>query len=102
MLTSDPPSDKVWEGLCSSNLKHSSQVQTIVALYNQEILRGGGKGDYHRLRMCVKLHVEQAQRSKNLWIQSEIKQCVAVTEGKGQKSLLSVEGKWVLLNRRLL
>ena len=34
--------------------------------------------------MCVKLHIEQAQRSKNFRIQSEITEGVAVTKGKGQ------------------
>ena len=63
LLTSDPPSDKVLEGLYVSKLQDSSQAQTIMALCNQEILREGGKRDYHRLRMCVKLHIELAQRS---------------------------------------
>ena len=66
LLTSDPPSDKVLEGLYVSKLQDSSQAKTIMALYNQEILRGGGQRDYHRLRMCVKLHIEQAQRSKKI------------------------------------
>ena len=88
LLTSDPPSDKVLEGLYISKLQDSSQVQTIMALYNQEILREGGKRDYHRLRMCVKLHVEQAPRSKKIRIQSEItERRVAVTKGMGQNSL---------------
>ena len=64
LLTSDPSSDKVLEGLYVSKVLDSSQAQTIMALFNQEILRGGGKRDYHRLRMCVKLHIEQAQRTK--------------------------------------
>ena len=38
LLTSDPPSDKVLEGLYVSKLQDSSQVQTIMAPYNQEIL----------------------------------------------------------------
>ena len=37
--------------------------------------------------MCVKLHVEQAPRSKKIRIQSEItERRVAVTKGKGQKT----------------
>ena len=50
-----------------------------MAPFNQEILRGGP-------RMCVKLHIVQAQRSKNFRIQSEIAERVAVTKGKGQNS----------------
>ena len=86
LLTSDPPSDKVLEGLYVSKLQDSSQSQTIMALFNQEILRGGGQRDQHRLRMCVKLHIEQDQRCKHFRIQSEITKRVAVTEGKGQNS----------------
>ena len=86
LLTSDPPSDQVFEGLHASKLQDSSQAQTIMALYNQEFLRGGGQRDYHRLRKCVKLHTEQAQRSKKIRIQSEITERVAVTEGKGHNS----------------
>ena len=32
--------------------------------------------------MCVKLHIQQVQRSKHFRIQSEITERVAVTEGK--------------------
>ena len=84
LLTNDPPSDKVLEGLHVSKLQDSSQA--LMALYNQEILRGGGKRVYHRLRMCVKLHIEQAQRNKNFRMQSEITERVATTEGKGHNS----------------
>ena len=80
LLTSDPPSDKVLEGLFVSKLQDSSQALTVMALYNQEILRGSGK----RLIMCVKLHVEQAQRSKNFRFQNEITERGAVIRGKGQ------------------
>ena len=73
-----------FEGLYVSKLEDSSQAQTIMAPYSQEILRGGGQRDYHRLRMCVKLHIEQAQRSKNFRIQNEITERGAVIRGKGQ------------------
>ena len=58
-----------------------------MALYNQEILRVGGELDYHRLRMCVKLHIEQAQRRKNFRIQNEVTERGTVIKGnKGQTS----------------
>ena len=59
----DPPSDKILEGLYILKVQDSFQLQTIMALYNPEIRRGGGERYYHRLRMCVKLHIEQSQRS---------------------------------------
>ena len=39
LLTSDPPWDNVLEGLYVSKLQESSQAHTIMALFNQEILR---------------------------------------------------------------
>ena len=45
--TSDPPSDKTLEGLYLSELQDAAQPQTIMALYHEEIIRGGGELDYH-------------------------------------------------------
>ena len=83
-VTSDPPLDKVLEGLYVSKLQDSSQAQTITALHNQEILRGGGKRDYHRLRMCVIMHIEQAQRSKKFRIQPSLRATTSATSA-GQR-----------------
>ena len=80
--------DKVLKGLYVTKLQESFQAQTIMAMYNQDILLGGGKRDNHRLRMCVKLHIEQAQRSDNFRIQSENTERAAVTKGKGQNSFM--------------
>ena len=38
------------EGLYASKIQESSQAETIMALYNQESLRGGGQRDYHALQ----------------------------------------------------
>ena len=110
LLTSDPPSDKVFEGLYVSKMQDSSQGQTIMALYKQECLRGGGKRDYHRLRMCVKLHFGQAQKSKNFQDSERDYRAYGRNYRKGTKFLhqaedrrmLSVESKWVLLKKRIL
>ena len=93
LLTSDPPSDKVLEGLYVSKLQESSQPQTIMAVYNQDILLGGGKRDNHRLRMCVKLHIEQAQRSDNFRIQSENTEPCGRNQRKGAKFLYGSRSK---------
>ena len=65
----------------------------MITLFIQEILRGGGKRDCYRLRMCVKLHIEQAQRSKTFRFQSEISERVTGTDGKGQKFLHQAEDR---------
>ena len=62
-----------------SKLQDSSQLQKMMALYNQETLRGGGEPDFYRLRMCVKLHIDQTVRNKNFKIQNEVVERGAVS-----------------------
>ena len=90
LLTSDPPTDEVLEGSCVSKLENSTQMETIMALHNQEILRGGR--NYHRLRMCEKSHIEQIQSSKNSRIQDEIERGIVI-KGKGQPSIQRKTGE---------
>ena len=70
---SDPPADLILEGLYKSKWQDASQLQTVLSLYNQDSIRSGGKRDYHRLRMCVKLHIDQTLRNKNFRIQNKIR-----------------------------
>ena len=86
LSASDLPSNKIVESLYISKLQNSSQIQSIMALYNQEIIRGGGQRDKNRVTMCKRSYIEQAQRSKNFRIQNEITERGAVTEGKEQNS----------------
>ena len=97
LMTSDPPSDKVLGGLYVSKIQESSQAHTIMALHNQEILRGGGQRDYHRMKICVKLNVEQTQMSKNFRSQNKIIGRGAVIKGKRQN--LSTERKTAECNQ---
>ena len=64
LSTSDPAADKILESLCKSKLQDSSQLQTVLSLYNQDIIRSGREPACHRLRMCVKLHTDQTLRIK--------------------------------------
>ena len=54
LSTSDPPADNILEGLYKSKLQDSSQHQTVLSLYSQDLIRSGGEPACHRLRMCVK------------------------------------------------
>ena len=49
ILTRDPLSDKVLEGLYVSKLQDSHKLRQLWH-FNQEILRSGGQRGYHRLR----------------------------------------------------
>ena len=87
-LTNDLPSDKDLEGLYVSKMQDSSQAHTIMTLFNQEILRGDGQKDYHRLRLSVKLIIEEAKRRKTTTTKSEITERGVVIQKKKDKILL--------------
>ena len=49
------PSDVILEGLYESKLPDSVQLQTVLALYDQETFRNNGQTSYLRLKTSVKL-----------------------------------------------
>ena len=58
-----------------------------MALCNREILRGRGKRDHHRLRMCLRLQIDQALRNENFSFLNEVTDRGTVIKGKkGQNS----------------
>ena len=69
-------------------LEDSVQLQTILALYDQETVRNNGQPSYSRLKTSVRLHIDQTMRTRNFSAQSEV--CVdrgAVTKSqKGKKA----------------
>ena len=53
-------------------LQDSSQLQTVLSLYNQDLIRIGGEPACHRLRMCAKLHIDHTLRNKKFKILNEM------------------------------
>ena len=53
------PSDMMLEGLYKSKLQNSAQLQTLLALYDQETTRNKGKPNCTILKIAVKLHIDQ-------------------------------------------
>ena len=51
--TSDMPSDVILEGLYKSKLQDSVQLQTVLALYDQETVRNSGQKSYVRLKTSI-------------------------------------------------
>ena len=54
LSASDMPSDVILEGLCKSKSQDSVQLQTFLALYDQETVRNNGQTSYLRLKTSVK------------------------------------------------
>ena len=54
LSASDMPSDVILEGLYKSELQDSLQLQTVLALYDQETVRNNGQTSYLRLKNVCK------------------------------------------------
>ena len=61
---SEMPSDMILEGLYKSKLQNSVQLQTVLALYDQETARSK-EPNHFLLKTAVKLHIDQMVRTRN-------------------------------------
>ena len=62
---SEMPSEVILEGLYKSKLQDSGQLQTVLAMYDQEIARNNGQPNYSRLETAVKLQIDLMMRTRN-------------------------------------
>ena len=77
---SEIPTEMILDVLYKSKLQDSVQVQTVLALYDQEIVRNNGQPSYSRLKTSVRLHIDQATRIRNFRVQNEVVEIGAVTK----------------------
>ena len=71
LSASEMPSDVILEGLCNLKLQDTVQIQTVLALYGQETVRGDGQTSYLRLKTAVKPHIDQMMRNRNFRVQTK-------------------------------
>ena len=84
---SDMPSDVILKGLYKSKLQDSVQLQTVLALYDQETVRNNGQTSFLRLKTSVKLHIGQMMRTRSFRVRNEGVERGSVTKGqKGKKA----------------
>ena len=62
-MTKIPPDD-ILEGLCSSRIRQSEKLKTVLELYDLETHQKKLGPDYHRLKTMVKRSIEQDIRNK--------------------------------------
>ena len=80
-------SDKILEGLYRSKLQDSVQLQTVLALYDQETMLNYGQTSFSRLKTSVRLKTGQKMRSRNLNAWNEMIDRGSVTRSrKGNKA----------------
>ena len=103
-------SDMILEGLYKSKLQNSVQLQTVLALYDQETARSQ-EPNFQQLKTAVKLHTDQMMRSRNFRVRNDVVERGSVTKSqKGRKAYVerkvresvSVEGTWTMFQRRLM
>ena len=93
LSVSEMPSDVILEGLHRPKLQDSVQLQTVLALYDQETVRNNGKTNYLRLKTAIQLHIDQMMRTRNFRVRNEVVERGSVTKSqKERKSTL--RGKW--------
>ena len=104
------PSDMTLEGLYMSTLRNSAQLQTVLALYDQETAPNKGKPNYSQLKTVVKLHIDQMMRTRNFRVRNDVVERGSVTKSqKGKKAyverkvrVFSVGDTWTMFQRRHL
>ena len=87
------PSLVILEGLCKLKLQDSVQLQTVLALYDQETVRNSGLTSYLRLKTSVELHIDQMMRNRNFRVWSEVVVRGAVTKSEKRKKH-TLREKW--------
>ena len=87
LSASDMPSDVIQEGLYESKIKNSVQLQTVMALYDQETAKTK-EPNHHKSKTAVKLHIDQMMRTRNFRVQNNVvERGVSHQESKKEESL---------------
>ena len=103
LSASGMPSEVILEGLYTSKLQDSVQLQTVLALYDQETVRNNGQTSYLRLKTSVKLHIDQMMRTRNIRVRSEVVERGAVTKSQKKRECIRREenGESVFSGRQM-
>ena len=82
---SEMPSRAILEGLYKSKLQNYVQLQTVLALFDQDVARNSGTPQ--QLKTAVRLHIDQMMRNRNFRIRNDVLDRGSVTKShKGNKA----------------
>ena len=65
-------SPAILEGLYKSKLQNSVQLQTVLALYDQDVARNSGTPTHQQLKTAVRLHIDQMMRNRNFRVRNDV------------------------------
>ena len=80
----------ILEGLYKSKLQNSVQLQTVLALYDQETARSQ-EPNFQQLKTAVKLHTDQMMRSRNFRVRNDVVERGSVEKRKKRKNTSSFQ-----------
>ena len=80
------PLDVMLEGLYKSKLQDSVQLQTVLALYDQETVRNNGQTSYLRLKTSVKFYIDLMMRTRNFRVRNDVVERRSVTKSQKGKN----------------
>ena len=107
---SEMPSDTILERLYKSKLQNSVQLQTVLALYDQETARSKEPNN-QQSKTALKLHFHLMMWTRNFRVRNDVVERGSVSR-KGKKAyvemkvgewrVFSVDRTWTMFQRRLL
>ena len=80
----------ILDGLYNSKLQDSVQLQTALAMYEQENVRNNGQPSCSRLKTAARRHTDQIMRTRNFRARNEIVEIGTVTKSHNGR-IVSVE-----------
>ena len=81
---SEVPSDTILEGLYKSKLQNSVQLQTVLALYDQETARSKEPNN-QQSKTAVKLHFDLMMWTRNFRVRNDVAENGSVTKRQKRK-----------------
>ena len=82
LAASEIPTEMALEGFCKSKLQGSVQLQTVLALYEQENGPNNEPPNCSILKTKVRPHIDQTMRTRNFRARSEVVERGAVTKSQ--------------------
>ena len=93
LSASEMHSDVILEGLYKSKKHDFLQIQTVLAMHDQENIRNNGQPSYSRLKAAVRRHIDQMMRTRNFRVRIDVVERGSVTK--------SQEGKKAYFERKV-
>ena len=94
LTSSEMPKDDVQESVYKMRIRGSAQLQTVLAMYEQEIDQYRSTPSCQNLKTMVRRHIDHTARTRNFRVRNERIETGVVVKSKGENS--ASKGDWEL------